>query len=133
MAKKYPGLYLYFDWLRALVKLPPEVAMRIIENLYHYAEDSIEPRPMEELSYNIIQDMFLEQLRRSKANSQNGHMGGMARTQRYTKPEPYERKYGMPDIMDLPEYPMPELSPEDEKRVREILNSHGIYACDDNP
>ena len=132
MAKKYPGLYLYFDWLKALVKLPPEVAMRIIENLYHYAEESIEPRPLEELCYNIIQDMFLEQLRRSKTNGENGRIGGMARTQRYSKPEPYECKYDVPDLMDLPEYPEPVLSPEDEEKVREILNRHGIYPCEDH-
>ena len=46
MSKKYPGLYLYFDWLRGLEKLPPAVAMKIIHNLWHYAEERREPVPL---------------------------------------------------------------------------------------
>lgn len=77
MARKYPGLYLYFDWLKGLVKLPPEVAMKIIENLYHYAEDGLEPEPMEEMCYNIIQDMYMDQLKRSKEMEALGRKGGL--------------------------------------------------------
>ncbi len=77
MARKYPGLYLYFDWLKGLVKLPPEVAMKIIENLYHYAEDGREPEPLEEMCYNIIQDMYMDQLKRSKGMESLGRRGGL--------------------------------------------------------
>ena len=43
MSKKYPGLYLYFDWLKGLEKMPPKTAMQIICNLYHFAEDARAP------------------------------------------------------------------------------------------
>ena len=71
MAKKYPGLYLYFDWLRSLEKLPPAVAMEIVCNLYHYAEERREPIPLTEPLYAIIQDFLLDQLKRSIRNSES--------------------------------------------------------------
>ena len=80
MAKKYPGLYLYFDWLKGLVKLPPEVAMQIIENLYHYAEEGREPTSLDEACYNIIQDMYLDQIKRAKHAEACGRRGGLARS-----------------------------------------------------
>lgn len=79
MAKKYPGLYLYFDWLKGLVQLPPEAGMKIIENLYHYAEEGIEPEPLENGAYNIIQEWILESLRRSQKRSDLAKRGGYAR------------------------------------------------------
>ena len=83
MARKYPGLYLYFDWLKGLVKLPPEVAMKIIENLYHYAEDGVEPTPLEEMHYNIIQDMYVDQFKRGLENEQRARKGGLAKAAKY--------------------------------------------------
>jgi hypothetical protein len=70
MAKKYPGLYLYSDWMRGLEKLPVETAWQIVRNLYHYAEEDLEPAPLEELQYTILQDIYMEQLRRSKHRSE---------------------------------------------------------------
>ncbi len=79
MAKKYPGLYLYFDWMKGLEQLPCDVAMKIICNLYHYAEEAIEPEPLEELHYNILQNVYLDQIKRSKANQELGRKGGVTR------------------------------------------------------
>ena len=79
MTRKYPGLYLYFDWLKGLVKLPPEVAMKIIENLYHYAKDGVEPPPLEEMHYSIIQDMYVDQMKRMKRLEMQGRVGGLVR------------------------------------------------------
>ncbi len=96
MARKYPGLYLYFDWLKGLVKLPPDVAMKIIENLYHYAEDGVEPPPLEEVHFNILQDMYMDQLKRSMINAENGRNGGLAKAanERMAKgEEPYPELY----------------------------------------
>lgn len=75
MPKKYPGLYLYFDWLRGLDKVPSAVAMEIIRNLWHYAEERREPVPLSKPQYEVIQIFLLEQLkrsiRRSEVNTQN--------------------------------------------------------------
>lgn len=53
MSKKYPGLYLYFDWLRGLENVPSETAMEFINNLWHYAE---ERRPSIPLSDPPLRD-----------------------------------------------------------------------------
>ncbi|MBQ9150739.1 MAG: hypothetical protein IJX72_00705 [Clostridia bacterium] len=80
MAKKYPGLYLYFDWMKGLEQLPCDVAMKIICNLYHYAEEEREPEPLDNMLYNILQDMYLDQIKRSKMQEEKGRKGGIART-----------------------------------------------------
>ena len=70
MSQKYPGLYLYFDWVDALEKLSPEIAMKIIVNLRRFAESSIEPEeiPGPEV---LIQNMMLAQLKRSKQTAES--------------------------------------------------------------
>ena len=70
MSQKYPGLYLYFDWVDALEKLSPETAMKIIVNLRRFAESSIEPEeiPGPEV---LIQNMMLAQLKRSKQTAES--------------------------------------------------------------
>ena len=96
MTRKYPGLYLYFDWLKGLVKLPPEVAMKIIENLYHYAEDGVEPPSLEEMHYSIIQDMYVDQMKRSMIYAQSGRMGGFAKAAKASKQQ--EEAYDAADF-----------------------------------
>lgn len=90
MSKKYPGLYLYFDWLRGLEKLPPAVAMKIIHNLWHYAEERREPVPLLEPQYEVIQVLLIEQLKRSiyrsEVNTQNIQ-------KRYEKPDPAPKRH----------------------------------------
>lgn len=111
MARKYPGLYLYFDWLKGLVKLPPEVAMKIIENLYHYAEDGVEPTPLEEMHYNIIQDMYVDQMKRAKRLELQGRRGGLARVENLKDEEAKYTGY----------FEYPEYEPEDDAVIdREI-------------
>ena len=70
MQPKYPGLYLYFDWLNALEKLPPETAMKIIGNLHRFAEFDQEPEPLEGME-SLIQSFMLSQLRRAKKSSES--------------------------------------------------------------
>lgn len=93
MAKKYPGLYLYSDWMRGLEKLPVETAWQIIRNLYHYAEEDLEPQPLEEPQYTIIQDIYLDQLRRSKHRSAINRENVRSRYDRHKDPlkDPVEK------------------------------------------
>ena len=63
--KKYPGLYLYFDWLRGLENVPSETAMEIINNLWHYAEERRPSIPLSDPRYEIVQFLFMEQMKRS--------------------------------------------------------------------
>ena len=107
MSKKYPGLYLYFDWLRALGQLPPEVAMKIILNLGRYAEEDIEPEPLEELHYNIVQTFLLEQQRRSKQQAELGRRGGAARVRNAAQGR------GQSPTRELYNHPLP--FPEDDE------------------
>lgn len=75
MAKKFPGFYLYYDWLDALETLPAKKAMTIIKNLRDYARDGIEPPPMEGHA-GSLQTVFAAQIKRSRTNSENGKLGG---------------------------------------------------------
>ena len=77
MAKKYPGLYLYFDWIDALEDLPAKKSMTIIKNLRDYARDGIEPPPMEGYA-GTLQALLAAQMKRSIANAQNGRLGGLS-------------------------------------------------------
>ena len=70
MSQKYPGLYLYFDWVDALEKLSPETAMKIIVNLRRFAESSIEPEEIQGPEV-LIQNMMLAQLKRSKQTAES--------------------------------------------------------------
>lgn len=75
MAQKYPGFYLYFDWIDVLSTLPSAKAMEIICNMRAYLEDGIEPPPMKG-NAGSIQLLILAQLKRSRINSANGRHGG---------------------------------------------------------
>ncbi len=75
MAKKYPGFYLYYDWIDALESLPSKKAMAVIKNLRNYARDGIEP-PALEGHAGSLQSIFAAQLKRSKTNAENGKLGG---------------------------------------------------------
>lgn len=75
MAKKFPGLYLYFDWIDALTALPAAKAMRIIKNLSAYAKNGTTPTPLEGPA-QILQGLMIASIDRSKINSENGKLGG---------------------------------------------------------
>ena len=77
MAKKYPGLYLYFDWIDALEDLPAKKAMTVITNLRDYARDGVEPPPMDGYA-GTLQALLAAQMKRSIANAQNGRLGGLS-------------------------------------------------------
>jgi hypothetical protein len=86
MPKKYPGLYLYFDWLRGLDQVPPAVAMEIIRNLWHYAEERREPVPLSKPQYEVIQIFLLEQLKRSVHKSEVNKQNALKRCEIPTDP-----------------------------------------------
>ena len=92
MAKKYPGLYLYFDWLKNLERLPREVAMEMVLNLYHYSEEQREPTPLSEPQYEIVQDMLLDQMKRSMRKSESNRRAALRKTEREANPfaSPFE-------------------------------------------
>lgn len=75
MAKKYPGLYLYFDWIDALSGIPAGKAMAVIKNLSDYTRYGTEPTPLTGTA-GSLQTIFLAQLTRSKINAENGKKGG---------------------------------------------------------
>jgi hypothetical protein len=112
MAQKYPGLYLYFDWLRGLEKMPPKIAMQIICNLFHYAEEGREPAPLSETHYEIVQDLYLEQIKRSKRTSEVRRASAFARYRDPNNPLPY---------MDI----------TDPEELRRALESDPDYRNDD--
>lgn len=75
MAQRYPGFYLYFDWIDVLSTLPSAKAMEIICNMKAYLAEGIEPPPMKG-NAGSIQHLILAQLKRSRINSANGRHGG---------------------------------------------------------
>ena len=75
MAQKFPGFYLYFDWIDALSTIPPTKAMRIIQNMRAFLEEGTTPPPLSGAA-NCIQLMMLAQLTRAKTNAENGRLGG---------------------------------------------------------
>ena len=77
MAKKYPGLYLYFDWIDALEDLPAKKSMTIIKNLRDYARDGVEPPPLDGYA-GTLQALLAAQMKRSITNAQNGRLGGLS-------------------------------------------------------
>ncbi len=112
MAKKYPGLYLYFDWLKNLERLPKEVAMEIILNLYHYTEERREPKPLCEPPYEIVQEMLLDQVKRSLRASD--HI-----------------KRGISRAGKEPEPPLVSIAGMSDEEVIEYFRTHEEYADDD--
>ncbi len=75
MAKKYPGFYLYYDWIDTLSVLPASKAMAVIKNLSNYTRYGTEPPPLPGTA-GSLQTIFLAQLTRSKTNAENGKKGG---------------------------------------------------------
>lgn len=76
MAQKYPGLYLYYDWMDGLLQIEPEKAMQIIANLYRFSKDGEDPQPLEDGMCNIMQNIFIAGMKRNKKNAENGRIGG---------------------------------------------------------
>ncbi len=76
MAKKYAGIYLYYDWIDALSGISAAKAMKIIKNLRGYAQFGIEPAPLDGTAGHL-QNLFISQLQRSKINAENGRIGGI--------------------------------------------------------
>ena len=74
MAKRYPGLYLYFDWLEGIEAMGRDEGYRMVLNLYHYVKDGKMPEPLKG-SNNIVQNMCIAQLKRSELQSIGGKMG----------------------------------------------------------
>ena len=75
MSKKYPGFYIYYDWLEAMESLPAYRAMAIIKNLSNYTRSGVEPPPLEGQA-GALQTLFASQIKRSKTNAENGSKGG---------------------------------------------------------
>lgn len=107
MAKKYPGLYLYYDWLDTLSVLPASKAMAVIKNLSDYTRYGTEPPPLKGAA-GSLQAVFLAQLTRSKINAENGRKGGAPthKTPNVTTVSPPIKK---PALEDLP----PDLTADD--------------------
>ena len=112
MSKKYPGLYLYFDWLKNLERLPREVGMEIVLNLYHFAQDRREPQPLSEPQFEIVQDMLMDQVKRSMKQSDSIKIGlGKSRTD--------------------PRPPIVSVKGMSDEEVLEYFRTHDEYADDD--
>lgn len=74
MNQKYPGLYLYFDWLEGIETMGAEDGFRLVMNLFHFAKDGTKPEPLEG-SFNIVQNICIAQMTRSKQQSEAGKLG----------------------------------------------------------
>lgn len=107
MAKKYPGLYLYFDWIDALSGIPAGKAMAVIKNLSDYTRYGTEPTPLTGTA-GSLQTIFLAQLTRSKINAENGKKGG-APTHKAPSATSVSTPIKKPAFEDLP----PDLTSDD--------------------
>ena len=112
MSRKYPGLYLYYDWLKNLERLPRGVAMEIVLNLYHYAKDRRAPEPLSDPGYEIVLDMLMDQVKRSIGMSENVRQG-IEQAKRASTP-PVQSIQGMSD-----------------EEVLEYFRTHEEYADED--
>ena len=109
MAKRYPGLYMYYDWMEAVESLGPEPGFQLMINLYHYSKEGRKPMPLEG-SANLIQNLCLAQLERSIKQSEAGTRGNQIK---YGKTHP--RKQDLPEILrDSDLYIDPEDDPEEQ-------------------
>lgn len=81
MAKKYPGLYLYYDWMEAIEALGPKQGFQLILNLYHFSKDNAKPKPLDGTA-NIIQNLCIAQMERSKLLSEAGKAGNIIKAQK---------------------------------------------------
>jgi hypothetical protein len=86
--------------------------MQIICNLFHYAEEGREPAPLSETHYEIVQDLYLEQIKRSKRTSEARRASAFARYRDPNSPLPY---------MDI----------TDPEELRRALESDPVYRNDD--
>jgi hypothetical protein len=117
MAKKYPGLYLYYDWLEGIEQMGQEEGYRMVLNLYHYAKEGTAPTPLSGAN-NIVQNMCIAQIERAKKQGEGGRLG-------------MERRYGkkpasraeLPEILrDCPLYIDPDDDPEELAMLQRALN-----------
>ena len=81
MAKKYPGLYLYYDWMEAIEALGQKQGFQLILNLYHYSKDNVKPKTLDGTA-NIIQNLCIAQMERSKLLSEAGKAGNIIKAQK---------------------------------------------------
>ena len=97
MAKKYPGLYLYFDWLDNLETIPLNVGMEIVLNLFHYAREKRDPLPLSVPQYEIVQNMLKDQVKRSMDKSMAHQQAISRKTAKESGPLPVVDISGMTD------------------------------------
>ncbi len=90
MKKQYEGIFLFAEWLDALNGLPAKTAMEVINNLYRFETEDIEPPPMRG-SAAIIQNIMLAYARRSKVSAEYGRKGAENRWKRPTTAVPAGR------------------------------------------
>ncbi len=86
MSKKYQGIFLFEEWLDGLNRLPGDDAMAVINNIYHFIADDVEPSPLTG-NADFIQSVMLAHERRSKQASMYGYMGVEAKRKRLEKAE----------------------------------------------
>ncbi len=78
MNPKTQGIFLFYEWIDHLGKLPPKTAMTIIGNLLVYHRDDILPPPLRG-SAGIVQDILIEHMKRQKQAAFYGRMGAEAK------------------------------------------------------
>jgi hypothetical protein len=98
MAKKYAGIYLYYDWIDALSGIPAAKAMKIIKNLRGYAEHGVEPAPMDGTP-GYLQGLFLGQLKRARINAENGKLGGAPSHKNHSVTKENDGERRLPGLM----------------------------------
>ena len=115
MAKKYPGFYLYYDWIDTLSVLPASKAMAVIKNLSNYTRYGTEPPPLTGTA-GSLQTIFLAQLTRSKINAENGRKGGAS-----AHKTPVAETVSPPIEKSIPEDLPPDLTADDFDTLDEYL------------
>lgn len=116
MPKKYPGLYLYYDWMEAIESLGPEQGFQLILNLYHYSKDNVPPKPLEGAG-NLVQLLCVAQLNRSKAQSECARRSS---PKGFEKTEPKKELPAILQNTDL--YVDPDDDPEELALLQSALN-----------
>lgn len=94
MAKKYRGLYLYFDQRPLLENIPAGEFKTFALGLLEFAETGTRPPPLKSAKANNIQESFLLDLERSRINSANGKKGAEATNNAYGAREKKETAVG---------------------------------------
>ncbi len=106
MSQKYPGLYVYYDWMDALEGMEPEKAMTILKNLRYFSENDTEPPALSGWE-GSIQNFMLTQLKRSKSISESCR----AR---------HRQKTSFPSFTPSDTVPPSEM-PDDVRRIQEAI------------